>query len=117
VGTRDGRGVEIVGLSLRGDIVCRGVNGEPRVVEAEVLAGGRFEGDSSPVCKILVSAGLGGSNEGTGSVKGSGVLRIDGSDTLLDNVHNDDRLLICQRLDRIRFCQSSYPLSVECCVV
>jgi hypothetical protein len=117
VNTRDGRGVETVGISLRGDVVCRGVNEEPRVVEAEVLEGGRFEGNSSPVCEILVSDGLGVSNEGTNSVESSGVLRIDGNDTLLDDVHNDDRCLYVSGSDRIRFCQSSYPLSVECCVV
>jgi hypothetical protein len=53
VNTRDGRGVETVGLSLRGDVVCRGVNGEPRVVEAEVLAGGQFEGNSSQFARSL----------------------------------------------------------------
>lgn len=58
-GAADGVGEERVRARLGGDVVFLEVDGEAGVGEADVLAGGRVEGDAGPGGKILVGAGLG----------------------------------------------------------
>ena len=94
VGVRTGaRSIQFVGLLHGGGIVLLQVDGEARVGGAILGAGRRVEGDVGPGSEVLVGSGLRCGGERADIVEGLGVGRVDGLDTLLEDVHDDDGLI------------------------
>lgn len=84
-------GKDVVHLLLGGGVVLGEVDGEARVGESCVLAGGCGQVDADPSGEITVVAGYGFDRDGTQGMEGLGVLGGDGC-AFLDDVEGDDGL-------------------------
>lgn len=89
-GAANGGGVDVPRLLLSGNVILFQVDRETRIGEAKFLAGRGVQGDAGPSSEVFVGSCLRVDGDWTDVMEGLSVNGVDGLDTFLDDVEDDD---------------------------